>query len=78
MKLKEALKGVLGENELRKVVKSYDIIGDTILIRVHSDLESKRGIIAEALHKIYPHVRSIAAVPPVSYTHLTLPTKRIV
>ena len=68
MKLKEALKGVLEENELRKVVKSYDIIGDTILIRVHSDLESKRGIIAEALHKIYPHVRSIAAVPLYAHT----------
>ena len=68
MKLKEALKGVLEEDELRKVVKSYDIIGDTILIRVHSDLESKRGIIAEALHKIYPHVRSIAAVPLYAHT----------
>ncbi|MCD6209629.1 MAG: class I SAM-dependent methyltransferase family protein [Methanophagales archaeon] len=68
MKLKEALKGVLEESELKKVVKSYDIIGDTILIRVHSDLESKRGIIAEALHKIYPHVRSIAAVPLYAHT----------
>ncbi len=68
MKLKEALKGVLDESELKKVVKSYDIIGDTILIRVHSDLESKRGIIAEALHKIYPHVRSIAAVPLYAHT----------
>ena len=45
MKLKEALKGVLDESELKKVVKSYDIIGDTILIRVHSDLESKRGLL---------------------------------
>ena len=68
MKLKEALKGVLDDSELKKVVKSYDIIGDTILIRVHSDLESKRGIIAEALHKIYPHVRSIAAVPLYAHT----------
>ena len=68
MKLKEALKGVLEESELKKVVKSYDIIGDTILIRGHSDLESKRGIIAEALHKIYPHVRSFAAVPLYAHT----------
>ncbi len=68
MKLKDALKDVLEDNELRKLIKSYDLIGDIILIRIHPDLESKREIIAEALHKIYPRVRSVAAVPLYSYT----------
>ena len=67
--LRKELKGVLEESELKKVIKSYDVIGDTILIKVHPDLESKRGIIAEALHKIYPHVRSIAAVPLYAHIH---------
>ena len=68
MKLKEALKDILGDNELKKLIKSYDIIGDIILIRIHPDLESKSVIIAEALQKIYPNVRSVTAVPLYSYT----------
>ncbi|MCK4475500.1 MAG: class I SAM-dependent methyltransferase family protein [Methanophagales archaeon] len=68
MKLKEALKDVLDENELKKLIKSYDLIGDIILIRIHHDLESKREILAGALHKIYPRVRTIAAVPLYSHT----------
>ncbi len=68
MKLKEALKDIFGDNELKKLIKSYDIIGDIILIRIHPDLESKSVIIAEALQKIYPNVRSVTAVPLYSYT----------
>jgi tRNA (guanine37-N1)-methyltransferase len=68
MKLKEALKDVLDEDELSKQTKSYDIIGDIIIIRIHPELESKRAIIADALHKIYPRVRAIAAIPLYSHT----------
>ncbi|MDI6811684.1 MAG: class I SAM-dependent methyltransferase family protein [archaeon] len=68
MKLKEALKGVLDKNELSKLIKSYDIIGDVIIIRIPSDVYSKREIIAEALHKIYPRVRTIAAVSLYAHT----------
>jgi len=68
MKLKDVLRGLLGENELTKLIKSYDVIGDIILIKIHPELESKREIIAEALHKIYPRVRTIAAVPLYAYT----------
>ena len=75
--LRKELKGVLEESELKKVIKSYDVIGDTILIKVHPDLESKKVIIAEALHKIYPHVRSIAAVPLYAHTHRLYRTRDI-
>jgi tRNA (guanine37-N1)-methyltransferase len=68
MKLKDVLRGSLHESELKKVVKSYDIVGDIIVIRVHPDLESKVAVIAEALHTIYPRVRTIAAVPLHSHT----------
>lgn len=68
MKLKEALKDVLAENELKRVIKSYDVIGDILLIRVHPDLESKIEILTEGLHKIYPRVKTIAAVPLYAHT----------
>jgi tRNA (guanine37-N1)-methyltransferase len=68
MKLKEALKDVLENNELKKLVKSYDIVGDILIIKIHPDLESKREILAEALHKIYPRVRTIAAVSLYAHT----------
>lgn len=68
MMLKEALKGVLDETELKKVIKSYDVIGDVIIIRLHPDLKPKRAIIAETLHNIYPRVKTIAAVPLYSHT----------
>jgi tRNA (guanine37-N1)-methyltransferase len=68
MKLKEALKNVLDGDELSKLTKSYDVIGDIIIIRIHPELESKRAIIADALHKIYPRVRAIAAVSLYSRT----------
>jgi tRNA (guanine37-N1)-methyltransferase len=68
MTLKEALKGVVDEKTLSKLVKSYDLIGDIIVIRIPPDVYSQRGIIAEALHTIYPRVRTIAAVPLYSHT----------
>jgi tRNA (guanine37-N1)-methyltransferase len=68
MKLKAALRGVLDANALAKLIKSYDLIGDIIIIRIPHELYSKRGIIAEALHAIYPRVRTIAAVPLYSHT----------
>jgi tRNA (guanine37-N1)-methyltransferase len=68
MKLEEALTGRLDENTRTKLVKSYDIIGDIIVIRIPPDVESNGAIIAEALHTIYPRVRTIVAVPLYSRT----------
>ncbi len=68
MKLKEALKDVLEDDELARLTKSCDIIGDVIVIKIPLEFESKRAIIARALHNIYPHVRTIAALPLFSYT----------
>ncbi|MBN1762730.1 MAG: class I SAM-dependent methyltransferase family protein [Methanomicrobia archaeon] len=68
MKLKEALKGVVDEKMRSKLVKSYDLIGDIIVIRIPPDVYSQREMIAEALHMIYPRVRTIAAIPLYSHT----------
>ena len=68
MKLKAVLNGVFDENTLSTLVKSYDVIGDIIVIRIPPDAYSKRGIIAEALHTLYPRIRTIAAVPLYSHT----------
>ena len=68
MELKTALRGVLAENAQTKLIKSYDIIGDIIIIKVPPELYSKREIVAEALHTIYPRVRTIAAVPLYAHT----------
>ncbi len=67
MTLKEALRDALDEDELKKLIKSYDVVGDIIILKIHPELESKCEIIAEALRRIYPRVRTIVAVP--LYTH---------
>jgi tRNA (guanine37-N1)-methyltransferase len=68
MKLKEALRDALDEDELKKLIKSYDVVGDIIILKIHLELESKCEIIAEALRRIYPRVRTIAAVPLYAHT----------
>jgi tRNA (guanine37-N1)-methyltransferase len=68
MKLQDALKGVLADNQLTKLVKSYDIIGDVLIIRIPAELDAQREMIAEALHTMYPRMRSIAAVPLYAHT----------
>ncbi|RCV63047.1 tRNA (guanine37-N1)-methyltransferase [Methanophagales archaeon] len=69
MKLKEALKDVLKGDELTRLTKSCDIIGDIIVIKIQPEFESKKAIIATALYKIYPRVRTIAALPLFAYTN---------
>jgi tRNA (guanine37-N1)-methyltransferase len=63
MRLKEAFKDVLDNDEVTKLTESYDIIGDILIVKIHPDLASKKIIIGDILHKLYPRVRVIAAVP---------------
>ncbi|MBE0517133.1 MAG: methyltransferase [Methanophagales archaeon] len=53
---------------MTKLIQSYDLIGDIIIIRIPPEVYSKREIIAETLHTIYPWVRTIAAVPLYAHT----------
>jgi tRNA (guanine37-N1)-methyltransferase len=68
----KALKDILEieKKELKKlkVIKSYDIIGDVLIIKIYPELISKKRLIGEALHKLHPKIRTIAAIPLYSST----------
>lgn len=49
MPLKEALEGVLTEEEMEEAVFSYDVVGDIGLIEIPEELEGKKGEIGQAL-----------------------------
>jgi len=53
------LENKLNPDELSRVYKSYDIIGDIAIIRVPEKLKSKSIIIAEALMQLHKHVKSV-------------------
>ncbi|MGC9443948.1 MAG: class I SAM-dependent methyltransferase [Candidatus Methanospirareceae archaeon] len=64
MKLKNALAEILDERTIDKLVTSFDRIGEVIVIRIPQDMQEAEQVqIAEALHMLYPKVRTIAAVP---------------
>ncbi len=64
-------------SSMAKLIKSYDLIGDVIIIRIPSEVYSKREIVAETLHKIYPRVRTIAAVPLYAHTNELYRTREV-
>ena len=63
MNLKKALAGILDERTIDKLVTSFDLIGEVIVIRIPEEVQAEQVQIAEALHKLYPKVRTIAALP---------------
>jgi len=53
--LKQALKGILSDAEINEVYSSFDMIGDIVIIKIPSSLETKKQLIADAiLSKIKP------------------------
>jgi tRNA (guanine37-N1)-methyltransferase len=57
--LKTLLKDKLKPEELGVLCKSYDIIGDIAVIRVHKILEPKAHLIAEAIMETHKRVRTV-------------------
>lgn len=57
--LKALLKDELKPEELAFLYKSYDIVGDIAIIRVHDFLKSKVNLIAEAIMKTHKRVRTV-------------------
>jgi len=49
MKLKELLRGVLSENELRRLVSGYDLVGDIVIMTIPEELERKEQEIASVI-----------------------------
>ncbi len=57
--LKEALRGVLSNDELRAVYSSLDIIGEIAILKIPDILLDKRAIIGNAILNNIKHVRSV-------------------
>ncbi|MGD8505365.1 MAG: class I SAM-dependent methyltransferase family protein [Candidatus Bathyarchaeota archaeon] len=57
--MKIILRDKLNPEELRALYKSYDIVGDIAVIRVHEILKPKVPLIAEAIMKTHKRVRTV-------------------
>jgi tRNA (guanine37-N1)-methyltransferase len=57
--LKSILEGKLQPQELRSLIKSYDIVGDIAIIRIPESLKSRSLLIAEAIKQTHKHVKAV-------------------
>ncbi|MEM3555222.1 MAG: class I SAM-dependent methyltransferase family protein [Candidatus Micrarchaeia archaeon] len=57
--LEESLRGKLTPEELKQVVKSFDIIGDIAIIEIPKNLERKEKVIANSLMEVHRNVKSV-------------------
>jgi tRNA (guanine37-N1)-methyltransferase len=60
MKLKNALKTVLSQEELGMLVGSFDVVGDTAIIIIPPELSIKEHLIAETILKTNKNIKSVA------------------
>ncbi len=61
MRIKELLIKKLGKRQLEQVRTAHDIIGDVAIIEIPKTLISKEKIIAQAVLKTNPHIKTVAA-----------------
>lgn len=65
--LKEALRGVLSDEELEKLYSSFDLVGDIAVVKVPEELRGRGALIGEAIIKCVKHVKTVLGqVGPVS------------
>ncbi|MFP4424730.1 MAG: class I SAM-dependent methyltransferase [Candidatus Woesearchaeota archaeon] len=57
--LKEALEGKLTEEEMEKVVRSYDIVGDIAIIDIPEELEHREKLIGETVLSLHKNVNVV-------------------
>ena len=60
MNLKEGLKGNLNKEEMRHLVRSYDIIGDIAVIQIPDELVHKEKLIAKTLLNLHKNIKVVA------------------
>lgn len=58
--IKEVLRDILTEEELKEVVGSFDIIGDIAITEIAPSLISKEKKIAEAITQVHKHIKVVA------------------
>ena len=59
MSIKDALKGKVSDEELRKITKSFEIIGDVVLINLSDDVLHIKDHIVQAILSRHKHVKTI-------------------
>ena len=59
--LEEALAIAVSPDVLSRLPKSFDVVGDIAILELDSELASYETIIAEAIMKVHPNVRSVFA-----------------
>jgi len=57
--LKDALRGKVGDEELRKVTRSFEIIGDVVLINLPDDVMHLKDLIVRAILEKHKRVKTI-------------------
>ena len=59
--LEDALKDILTEEEISRLVKSFDIIGHIAIIEIPEELREREKEIAQAIMKVHPNVKTVVA-----------------
>jgi len=59
--LGDALCEFLAPEDVQHVTKSFDIIGHVAVIRIPDELWAKRKLIGEAILRVHPNVKTVAA-----------------
>lgn len=59
MDIRSVLAGKLSEEELKRVRRAFDIIGDIAIVEIDESLSEKRKMIAEAIMKVHRNVRVV-------------------
>lgn len=57
--LQEELKNTLNKDQLDELGSSFDIVGDIAQLELSASLEPKQKAIAEAIMRIYPHIKTV-------------------
>lgn len=57
--LKDALRGRLSEEEMNKVITSFDIIGDIAILEIPKELEERKEDVAKAVMEVHKNVKVV-------------------
>lgn len=61
-KLKELLKGKLPEKELKRVISSFDVVGEIAIIKIPTQLIKKQKLIANSIFLLQPNVKTVVKI----------------
>ncbi len=69
MKIKDLLTNVLTQAEMKKLITSFDIIGDIAIIEIPRGLEKKEKLIAKALMTVHKNIKVVAKKSQIEGTY---------